>query len=118
MSSFCVLWLCISTLLLPAWCFGLTLESRFADATYLIEVDRLLRPGGYLVISGPPVQWPKQDKEWADLQAVARALCYELIAVDGNTVIWKKPVGESCLSNQNEFGLELCDESDDPNYAW
>ncbi|KAE8733346.1 putative methyltransferase PMT13 [Hibiscus syriacus] len=40
----------------------------FADATYFVEVDRLLRPGGYLVISGPPVQWPKQDKEWAELQ--------------------------------------------------
>ncbi|XP_031394463.1 probable methyltransferase PMT13 isoform X2 [Punica granatum] len=88
------------------------------NATYFIEVDRLLRPGGYLVISGPPVQWPKQDKEWADLQAVARALCYDLIAVDGNTVIWKKPAGDSCFPNQNEFGLELCDESDDPSSAW
>ncbi|GKV13063.1 hypothetical protein SLEP1_g24136 [Rubroshorea leprosula] len=88
------------------------------NATYFIEVDRLLRPGGYLVISGPPVQWPKQDKEWADLQAVARTLCYELIAVDRNTAIWKKPVGDSCLPNQNEFGLELCGESDDPSYAW
>ncbi|KAM0048279.1 putative S-adenosyl-L-methionine-dependent methyltransferase [Helianthus debilis subsp. tardiflorus] len=88
------------------------------NATYFMEVDRLLRPGGYLVISGPPVQWAKQDKEWADLQAVARALCYELIVVDGNTVIWKKPVGESCLQTQNELGLELCDESDDPSSAW
>ncbi|PIN22002.1 hypothetical protein CDL12_05302 [Handroanthus impetiginosus] len=77
------------------------------NATYFLEVDRLLRPGGYLVISGPPVQWPKQDKEWADLQAVARLLCYELIVVDGNTVIWKKPNGDSCLPNQNEFGLDL-----------
>ncbi|CAH1416342.1 unnamed protein product [Lactuca virosa] len=88
------------------------------NATYFMEVDRLLRPGGYLVISGPPVQWPKQDKEWADLQAVARALCYELIVVDGNTVIWKKPIGDSCLQNQNELGLESCDESDDPSSAW
>ncbi|XP_024963548.1 probable methyltransferase PMT13 [Cynara cardunculus var. scolymus] len=88
------------------------------NATYFMEVDRLLRPGGYLTISGPPVQWPKQDKEWADLQAVTRALCYELIVVDGNTVIWKKPVGDSCLQNQNELGLELCDESDDPSSAW
>lgn len=88
------------------------------NATYFLEVDRLLRPGGYLVISGPPVLWPKQDKEWADLQAVARALCYELKAVDGNTAIWKKPAGDSCLPNQNEFGLELCDESDDSSYAW
>ncbi|CAI9101717.1 OLC1v1039109C1 [Oldenlandia corymbosa var. corymbosa] len=87
------------------------------NATYFLEVDRLLRPGGYLVISGPPVQWPKQDKEWADLQAVARSLCYELIVVDGNTVIWKKPV-DLCSLNQNEFGLNFCDDSDDPNVAW
>ncbi|TYG56206.1 hypothetical protein ES288_D08G045400v1 [Gossypium darwinii] len=108
----------------PAFAFDLIHCSRCLipftayNATYFVEVDRLLRPGGYLVISGPPVQWPKQDKEWTDLQAVARALCYELIAVDGNTAIWKKPDGDSCLPNQNEFGLELCDGSNDPSNAW
>lgn len=108
----------------PAFSFDLIHCSRCLipytayNATYFIEVDRLLRPGGYFVISGPPVQWSKQDKEWADLQAVARTLCYELIAVDGNTVIWKKPVGDSCIPGENEFGIELCDESDDPNSAW
>ncbi|PIN02333.1 hypothetical protein CDL12_25155 [Handroanthus impetiginosus] len=88
------------------------------NATYFLEVDRLLRPGGYLVISGPPIKWPKQDKEWADLQEVSRSLCYKLIVVDGNTAIWKKPTGDSCFPNQNEFGLDLCDESDDPRFAW
>ncbi|PIA49549.1 hypothetical protein AQUCO_01300384v1 [Aquilegia coerulea] len=108
----------------PAYAFDIVHCSRCLipftayNATYFVEVDRLLRPGGYLIISGPPVQWPKQDKEWADLQAVARALCYELIVVDGNTVIWKKPTTDSCLPNQNEFGLELCTNSDDPSYAW
>ncbi|OIT07269.1 PREDICTED: probable methyltransferase PMT13 [Nicotiana attenuata] len=108
----------------PAFSFDLVHCSRCLipftayNATYFIEVDRLLRPGGYLVISGPPVQWPKQDKEWGDLQTVARSLCYELIVVDGNTVIWKKPLGDSCLPNQNEFGLELCDNTDDPSAAW
>lgn len=81
-------------------------------------MDRLLRPGGYLVISGPPVQWAKQDKEWSDLQAVARALCYEMIVVEGNTAIWRKPLADSCLPNQNEFGLDLCSESANPSYAW
>eukprot|EP00268_Persea_americana_P031170 TRINITY_DN3026_c0_g2_i1.p1 TRINITY_DN3026_c0_g2~~TRINITY_DN3026_c0_g2_i1.p1 ORF type:complete len:590 (+),score=92.49 TRINITY_DN3026_c0_g2_i1:390-2159(+) len=108
----------------PAYSFDLVHCSRCLipftayNGTYFIEVDRLLRPGGYLVISGPPVQWPKQDKEWADLQALARALCYELIVVDGNTVIWKKPSGDSCPSNQNEFGLELCNEYDNPSDGW
>ncbi|CAN6480738.1 unnamed protein product [Victoria cruziana] len=88
------------------------------NGTYFAEVDRLLRPGGYLVISGPPVQWAKQDKEWSDLQAVARALCYEMIVVEGNTAIWRKPLADSCLPNQNEFGLDLCSESANPSYAW
>ncbi|CAK9134454.1 unnamed protein product [Ilex paraguariensis] len=108
----------------PAFSFDLVHCSRCLipftayNASYFIEVDRLLRPGGYLVISGPPVKWPKQDKEWADLQEVSRARCYELIVVDGNTAIWKKPNGDSCLPNHNEFGLELCDEPDDPSSAW
>ncbi|ONK80412.1 uncharacterized protein A4U43_C01F17380 [Asparagus officinalis] len=89
-----------------------------ADASYIIEVDRLLRPGGYLAISGPPVQWHKQEKEWAALQAAARALCYEVIIVEGNTVIWKKPSEATCLPNENEFGIDLCTNSDDPSEAW
>nr|GMD62385.1 probable methyltransferase PMT13 [Ipomoea batatas] len=99
-------------------CYQCSIPFTAHNATYFVEVDRLLRPGAYLVISGPPVQWAKQDKEWADLQAAARSLCYELIAVDGNTAIWKKPNGDSCLPNQNEFGLELCDDSDEPSVAW
>lgn len=108
----------------PAYSFDLVHCSRCLIAfsahngTYFIEVDRLLRPGGYLVISGPPVQWPKQDKEWADLQAVAHALCYETIVVDGNTAIWKKPSGSACLPNQNEFGIDTCNDSDDPSESW
>ncbi|TYG57812.1 hypothetical protein ES288_D08G172600v1 [Gossypium darwinii] len=107
----------------PAFAFDFIHCSRclipFAayNATYFIEVDRLLRPGGFLVISGPPVQWPKKEREWEELQAVARALCYELIIVEGNTVIWKKPDRDPCLK-PNEFRIGLCDESDDPNVAW
>ncbi|XP_061338914.1 ABC transporter G family member 22-like [Gastrolobium bilobum] len=44
-------------------------------ATYFLEVGRLLLPGGYLVISGLPVQWPKQDKEWSDLQPERTRVC-------------------------------------------
>ncbi|XP_074564916.1 putative pectin methyltransferase QUA3 [Curcuma longa] len=88
------------------------------NGTYLIEVDRLLRPEGYLVISGPPVKWNKMEEEWADLQAMADALCYKLIVVDGNTAIWKKSSGDSCLPNSHNFRLDKCSDTDDPNEAW
>ncbi|PKA54177.1 putative methyltransferase PMT13 [Apostasia shenzhenica] len=109
---------------LPAFAFDLIHCSRCLipftayNGTYFTEVDRLLRPGGYLVISGPPVQWPNQDKEWSDLQSLGHALCYELIAVDSNTAIWKKPTESSCLPNHNEFGLDLCSNTENPNEAW
>lgn len=99
-------------------CLALFSLVVFADGTYFTEVDRLLRPGGYFVISGPPVQWSNQDKEWSDLQSLAHALCYELLAVDNNTAIWRKPAESSCFLNQNEFGLDLCSEIDDPSEAW
>ncbi|XP_076907223.1 putative pectin methyltransferase QUA3 [Bidens hawaiensis] len=108
----------------PAFSFDLIHCSRCLipytayNATYFIEVDRLLRPGGYLVISGPPVQWKGLDKEWQELQAVAKALCYETVVVDGSTAIWKKPVDDSCLEAGNQIGPKLCHKSDDPSSAW
>ncbi|VFQ84013.1 unnamed protein product [Cuscuta campestris] len=107
----------------PAFAFDLVHCSRCLipftayNASYFLEVDRLLRPGGYFVISGPPVQWPKEDKQWAQLQGVARSMCYEQVVVEGNTAIWKKPKGDACFPNQNDFGIKLC-ESDDPSVAW
>lgn len=88
------------------------------NGSYIIEMDRLLRSGGYFVISGPPVQWPKQEKEWADLQDLARTLCYELVIVDGNTAIWKKLSNNSCFSLKSVPGPYFCDEHDDPNVGW
>ncbi|KAI3681714.1 hypothetical protein L6452_36518 [Arctium lappa] len=107
----------------PAFSFDLIHCSRCLipftayNSTYFMEVDRLLRPGGYLVISGPPVQWHGYEKEWEELKTVAKALCYDSVVVDGNTAIWKKPTDISCLKSQ-KHGIKLCDESDDPSSAW
>ncbi|KAJ9539411.1 hypothetical protein OSB04_032144 [Centaurea solstitialis] len=103
----------------PAFSFDLIHCSRCLipftahNATYFMEVDRLLRPGGYLVISGPPVQWHGYEKEWEELQTVAKALCYDSVVVDGNTAIWKKPADNSCLKSQKHaiklyYGLKQC----------
>ncbi|PKU76944.1 probable methyltransferase PMT13 [Dendrobium catenatum] len=107
----------------PAYAFDLIHCSRCLipftayNGSYIVEVDRLLRPGGYLVISGPPVKWAKQESEWDHLQAAALALCYKLLVVDGNTAIWKKPSIPSCLQ-ENKLGIGYCRDSNDPSEAW
>ncbi|XP_059063539.1 probable methyltransferase PMT17 isoform X1 [Cryptomeria japonica] len=34
------------------------------DGIYLLEVDRVLRPGGYWILSGPPINWQKHHRGW------------------------------------------------------
>ncbi|KAM0899624.1 hypothetical protein ACQ4PT_021148 [Festuca glaucescens] len=34
------------------------------DGLYMMEVDRVLRPGGYWVLSGPPINWKVNYKGW------------------------------------------------------
>ncbi|MCO5546835.1 hypothetical protein L7F22_000272 [Adiantum nelumboides] len=88
------------------------------DGSYFLEVDRLLRPGGYFVLSGPPVQWPKQESEWRVLQELASIMCYQLLAVEGNTAIWQKPLNHSCLMKHKNARVQLCSRKDDPNASW
>ncbi|KAG6605628.1 putative methyltransferase PMT18, partial [Cucurbita argyrosperma subsp. sororia] len=38
------------------------------DGLYLIELDRILRPGGYWILSGPPIRWKKYWKGWERTQ--------------------------------------------------
>ncbi|MED6145900.1 hypothetical protein PIB30_029383 [Stylosanthes scabra] len=38
------------------------------DGLYLIEVDRILRPGGYWVLSGPPIHWKRYWRGWQRTQ--------------------------------------------------
>ncbi|KAM0828671.1 hypothetical protein ACQ4PT_067386 [Festuca glaucescens] len=75
------------------------------DGLYMMEVDRVLRPGGYWVLSGPPINWKVNYKGWQrtkkDLEAkrnkikeIAELLCWEKVSEKGETAIWRKRVQE------------------------
>ncbi|GAB2296594.1 hypothetical protein Dimus_030705 [Dionaea muscipula] len=78
------------------------------DGMYLMEVDRVLRPGGYWILSGPPINWKTYYKTWQrtkeDLQAeqrrieeLAEQLCWEKKYEKGDVAIWWKKVNtKSC----------------------
>ncbi|KAF9625149.1 hypothetical protein IFM89_019363 [Coptis chinensis] len=71
------------------------------DGTYLMEVDRVLRPGGYWILSGPPINWKTYYQTWKrskeDLQEeqnaiekLAEQLCWEKKYEKGDIAIWRK----------------------------
>ncbi|KAL7108433.1 hypothetical protein ACP275_06G112000 [Erythranthe tilingii] len=73
------------------------------DGAYLIEVDRVLRPGGYWILSGPPIRWNKYWKGWerskedlneeqTQIEDVAKGLCWKKLIEKDDIAIWQKPL--------------------------
>ncbi|CDY57187.1 BnaCnng31610D, partial [Brassica napus] len=98
-----------------------------SDGLYLMEVDRVLRPGGYWVLSGPPVtsmvkaknQKRSLQKEMEKLNDVFRRLCWEKIAERYPVVIWRKPSNHlQCIKRLKALKFPGRCSSGDPNAAW
>ncbi|KAK6788849.1 hypothetical protein RDI58_012647 [Solanum bulbocastanum] len=95
-----------------------------ADGILMMEVDRVLRPGGYWVLSGPPINWkvnfkawqrPKEDleEEQRKIEEAAKLLCWEKISEKGETAIWqKRKDSASCRSAQENSAARVCKPSD------
>ncbi|XP_047327698.1 probable methyltransferase PMT16 [Impatiens glandulifera] len=98
------------------------------DGVLLMEVDRILRPGGYWVLSGPPIQWRKQWKGWQrtreDLNAeqtaiedLAKSLCWVKLIEKDDIAVWQKPRNHlGCKTSR-----QICSISNnvaDPDQAW
>ncbi|KAG0621941.1 hypothetical protein M758_3G060100 [Ceratodon purpureus] len=109
---------------LPSLSFDLIHCSRclvpFAafNGSYFIEIDRLLRPGGYFVLSGPPVNFPGKEKEYESLQELAaEKMCYKVVVTADKTAIWRKPTSTSCHVSREKQVPPFCTD-DDPDNAW
>ncbi|KFK37159.1 hypothetical protein AALP_AA4G221000 [Arabis alpina] len=101
------------------------------DGLYLMEVDRVLRPNGYWVLSGPPVtslaKSKNQKKDYKDLKMemeklndVFRRLCWEKTVERYPVVIWRKPSNHLHCRQRLKEALQFprfCSSSD-PDAAW
>ncbi|KAG8381361.1 hypothetical protein BUALT_Bualt06G0114300 [Buddleja alternifolia] len=100
------------------------------DGAYLIEVDRVLRPGGYWVLSGPPINWKKHWRGWErtmeDLNAeqmqienVTRSLCWKKLVEKGDIAIWQKPDNHlKCKKFRTVVKNPPFCPTQDPDKAW
>ncbi|KAF7806189.1 putative methyltransferase PMT2 [Senna tora] len=91
------------------------------DGMYMMEVDRVLRPGGYWVLSGPPINWKNNFKAWQrpeeelaeeqrKIEEVAKQLCWEKAHEKGEIAIWRKRlISEECRERDSQ--PTICDSS-------
>ncbi|PWA98402.1 S-adenosyl-L-methionine-dependent methyltransferase [Artemisia annua] len=100
------------------------------DGVYLIEVDRVLRPGGYWILSGPPINWEKHWRGWertrddlneeqTQIENVAKSLCWKKVVQKGDLSIWQKPINHlNCKTDsQTTQKPPLC-PLQNPDSAW
>lgn len=91
------------------------------DGILLLEVDRLLRPGGFFAWSSPPTY--RNDAEdvqiWNDMSSLVKRMCWSVAAKEGQTVIWMKTLTDDCYKERSA-GTDppMCDEDEDPDAAW
>ncbi|KAG5039889.1 hypothetical protein AAZX31_05G067800 [Glycine max] len=93
------------------------------EGMYLMEVDRVLRPGGYWILSGPPINWKTYYQTWkrskedlkaeqTKLEELAESLCWEKKYEKGDIAIWRKKINaKSCKrKSPNVCGLDNADD--------
>lgn len=93
-----------------------------------MEVDRVLRPGGYWVLSGPPINWkinyeawqrPREElqEEQRKIEEVAKRLCWEKKYEKAEIAIWQKRMNADSCPGRSNSRDSMC-ESTNPDDAW
>ncbi|KAI3981135.1 hypothetical protein MKX01_032275 [Papaver californicum] len=100
------------------------------DGMYLIEVDRVLRPGGYWILSGPPINWKKYWRGWErtqedlkqeqdSIEDVVKRLCWKKVTEKGDLSIYQKPLNHiECVKNRKTFKTPHICKADAADNAW
>ncbi|XP_078428166.1 putative methyltransferase PMT12 [Wolffia australiana] len=114
-------------LLYPSQAFDLIHCSRCRinwtrdDGILLLEVNRLLRGGGYFVWAAQPVYKHEeaQQEAWKEMEDLTRRMCWTLVQKGGYIAIWQKPVDNSCyVTRDTGTRPPLCNADDNPDEVW
>lgn len=92
----------------------------------LLELNRLLRPGGYFVWSATPVyqKLPEDVEIWEAMSALTRSMCWKLVNKVKDRInrvgvaIFQKPMDNRCYDGRSAANPPLCGEFDNPDAAW
>ncbi|OAY59389.1 probable methyltransferase PMT5 [Manihot esculenta] len=89
------------------------------DGMLLIEVDRLLKPGGYFVLTSP-MSKPhgsalnsKRRNIVTVMEALTEKICWNLLAQQEETFVWQKTVDVNCYKSRKQDTPPLCNDGHD-----
>ncbi|KAF3583756.1 hypothetical protein F2Q69_00030487 [Brassica cretica] len=99
---------------------------------YLLEIHRIVRPGGFWVLSGPPVNYNRRWRGWNTtmedqksdynkLQSLLTSMCFKKYAQKDDIAVWQKLSDKSCydkIAKNMEAYPPKCDDSIEPDSAW
>ncbi|KAK9095638.1 hypothetical protein Scep_027107 [Stephania cephalantha] len=98
---------------------------------YLLEIQRILRPGGFWVLSGPPVNYENRWRGWNTtveaqksdydkLQDLLTSMCFKLYNKKDDIAVWQKSADGNCYNKlaKPDVYPPKCDDSTEPDAAW
>lgn len=91
------------------------------DGILLMELDRVLRPGGYFVYSSPEAYAHDEENRriWSAMSDLVHRMCWKIASKKNQTVIWVKPLSNGCYSRRDPGTRPpLCSSDDDPDAVW
>ncbi|KAI4314086.1 hypothetical protein L6164_027026 [Bauhinia variegata] len=89
------------------------------DGLFLIEVDRVLKPGGYFVLTSPTSRprgsssRVKKINEMTPMGELTQKLCWNLLAQQDETFLWQKTADIDCYASRKHAGIPHCKEGND-----
>ncbi|XWS29243.1 hypothetical protein CRYUN_Cryun24cG0011600 [Craigia yunnanensis] len=92
----------------------------------LLELNRVLRPGGYFVWSATPVyqKLPEDMEIWKAMSSLTKSMCWELVTIKKDKLnsigaaIFRKPTSNECYDKRQDNSPPMCKNSDDANAVW
>ncbi|XP_058070388.1 probable methyltransferase PMT5 isoform X1 [Magnolia sinica] len=81
------------------------------DGAFLIEVDRMLKPGGYFVLTSPtskPQPASQNGKNrimFMRVEDFTQKICWSLLSQQDETFIWQKTADINCFASRKQGGI-------------
>lgn len=105
-------------------CFECGFDWTWKDGILILELDRILRPGGYFIWTSPLVDSAEalssnNEQDGNSRRDLASRLCWSFWSQSDQTVVWKKTMNHSCyFSRDMEASPKMCGRMHDTNSTW